>query len=70
MKRTLIAIGVAILASMMWIPVSYPRFGSFRDRATIFELTDAHIEWAPMILQTTFVAVAAAVIVDLFKRKK
>jgi hypothetical protein len=68
MKRTLLAVGVAILASMMWIPAFIPRMG--HCRAWIFSIDrETTIYWSLMILQTVLVAVVAAVIVNLFRRK-
>jgi hypothetical protein len=60
MKRTLLAVGVAVLASMMWIPEYVPYVG--RYRLPIFALNQYEIDWGQMILQTIFAAVAAAVI--------
>jgi hypothetical protein len=69
MKRTLLAVGVAILASMMWIPVHNPYSQSY-ERVIILELFGGYdVQWGPMILQTIFVAVVFAVIVNLFPHR-
>ena len=62
MKRTLIAVGVAILASMMWIPEYVPYQG--RHRVSILSL-QYDIEWPPLILQTIFIAVLFALVVNI-----
>jgi hypothetical protein len=76
MKRTLLAVGVAVLISMMLIPRAYcyPWFGHWILRC------DAPTEWLPFFmespnerpihwpmfeLQTVFAAVLAAVIVNI-----
>jgi hypothetical protein len=69
MRRTLIAVGVAILASLMWIPTYDTGFyGTYRHRESIFSIHH-QINMSQMILQTVFIAVAAAVIVNLFRRE-
>lgn len=69
MKRTLLAVGVAILASMMWIPVHNP-YSQRYERVIILELFGGYdVQWGQMILQTIFVAVAFAMIVNLFPHR-
>jgi hypothetical protein len=73
MKRTLLAIGVAVIASLMWVP-----FGQYyaddTERVTahapFFAQAEGGILYKPLFLQTLFAAVLAAIIVNLFRRKK
>jgi hypothetical protein len=75
MKRTLLAVGIALLASMMliprgengvqmWLPFFFDTSG-----ATRFGTDYWQIRWTPFILQTVFIAIAVAVIVNLFPRR-
>ncbi len=74
MKRTLRAVGVAVLVSMMLVPV-----GDFEVRMWLPFFYDTGwlrqdtggwgIHWSPFILQTVFAAVAATVIANLFPRR-
>ena len=82
MKRTLLAVGVAVLMSLMFIP-----YGGTSDhstwndplgrmnrnyvsyRAPFWESQGFPILLSELIVQTAFVAVAAAVIVNLFPRR-
>jgi hypothetical protein len=68
MKRTLLAVGVAVLVSMMLTPRGpYRRIEMW---VPFFWDTDYwRILWTPFILQTVFAAVVAAVIVNLFPRR-
>ena len=74
MKRTLLAVGVAVLASLMWIPgysvdLYNPLFPS-HYRVPIFALGGAfNIDMKATVLQTIFAAVAAAIVVNLLPRK-
>ena len=67
MKRTLLAVGIAVLISTLCIPCSgiatygVPFFNDYCD--------DDRIIWARFVLQTMFAAIAAAVIVNLFPRR-
>jgi uncharacterized protein (DUF2062 family) len=81
MKRTLLAVGVAVLISMMFVPsVRYvvgTSWDGHREMGIVpgnvrpfFSLADCRVLWGPFALQTAFAAVAAAVIVNLFQRKK
>jgi hypothetical protein len=65
MKRTLLAIGVAVLASMMLVPM---KWGTATIMCPFFFLLDCpcRVLWTPFALQTAFATVAAAVIVNLF----
>jgi hypothetical protein len=70
-KRTLLAVSVAVLLSLMWIPTLTGYTGS--DRITgsgqpFFALT-GYIQWDKFVLQTIFAAIVAAVIVNLFPRR-
>ena len=78
MKRTLLAVGVAVLISMMLVPVERTQFSFFINRdytekimRPFFLLTNCRcrVQWTPFTLQTAFAAVAAAVIVNLFPRR-
>jgi hypothetical protein len=74
MKRTLLAVGVATLISMMLIPR-----GNYKPQMWLPFFYDTHwlpgwayywrILWTPFILQTVFAVIAAAVIVNLFPRR-
>ena len=79
MKRTLLAVGVAVLISMMLVPehdIHYFGVGSvqgmsdvMRHRPFFWTDPDCHVAWDYFALQTIFAATAAAVIVNLFPRK-
>jgi len=76
MKRTLLAIGIAILASMMAVPIGFwwsddrgNRGYNIKMLAPFF-FDPAEILWRPFILQTVFAAVLFAVIVNLLPRRK
>jgi hypothetical protein len=64
MKRTLLAIGVAVLISMLCVPCF---FGCDTYCVPFFHVS-AHIS-QKFLLQTIFLAVAAAVIVNVFPRR-
>ena len=68
MKRTLLAVGIAVLASLMWIPEYTPYVG--RYRVSILSPNQHDIDWSQLILQTIFAAVVAAIIVNLLPRRK
>ena len=67
MKRTLLAVGAAVLASLLWIPEYTPYVG--RYRVPIIALNQYDVDWSQLVLQTIFATVAAAVIINLFPRK-
>jgi len=69
MKRTLLAIGVAVLVSMMLVPMGW---GSDTIICPFFFLfaCPCHVLWTPFALQTAFAAIAAAVIANLLPRRK
>jgi hypothetical protein len=76
MKRTLLAVGIAVLLSLMFVPSNEWGFYGWRgpqpfwiglEDMTPFEL---RVMWQKLILQTVFAGVAAAVIVNLFPRRK
>jgi hypothetical protein len=76
MKRTLLAVGIAVLVSMMFIPCDEWGFYGWRgpqpfwiaiDRMTY--LNEWRLMWPKFILQTVFVAVLFAVIVNLLPRR-
>jgi hypothetical protein len=80
MKRTLLAVGVAVLASMMLVPfdreqlvsLSAPTLYTVTIMRPFFFLIDCHscsVHWTLFALQTAFAAVAAAVIVNLFPHR-
>lgn len=66
MKRTLLAVGVAVLVSLMFVPRGY-YFGSGGPPRVPFFFIDTSgvIYWGPFALQTIFLSVLAAVIVNL-----
>jgi hypothetical protein len=76
MKRTLLAIGIAVLISMMLMPrvvyyngvqIWLPFFVDTAWLPANWHVGD--IQWTQFILQTVFVAVAAAVIVNLLPHR-
>jgi hypothetical protein len=76
MKRTLLAVGVAVMISMMLVPIGASIYiGNIGGRllwlshVPFFFHGDWAIEWNDFFLQTLFLAVLAAVIVNLFRRK-
>jgi hypothetical protein len=75
MKRTLLAIGIPVLVSMMLVPHGADYYGGgyhIQRWKPFFVDVGPHrvVLWTPFILQTIFAAVAAAVIVNLWPRKK
>jgi hypothetical protein len=64
MKRTLLAVGVAVLVSMLYMPAHFGRQEPFYEIGGVL--------WESFILQTVFVAIAAAVAVNIrwWPRKK
>jgi hypothetical protein len=76
MKRTLLAVGVAVLVSMMFVPCDQWGFWGWQGPQPFWiasEKSGYLLEWlyvsSKLILQTIFLAVAAAVIVNLFPRR-
>jgi uncharacterized protein (DUF983 family) len=69
MKRTLLAVGVIVLASMMFMPVQWD---SDRTLLPFFFLVacPCRVLWTPFALQTVFAAIAAAVIVNLLPYRR
>jgi hypothetical protein len=63
MRRTLLAIGIAVLASMMLVPRG-PGMEMY-DRLPFFVSSNYAVVWPAFILQTIFVSVGAAVLVNL-----
>jgi hypothetical protein len=63
MRRTLLALGIAVLASMMLVP----RGASMEmyERLPFFVSSSYAVAWPAFILQTIFVCVGAAVLVNL-----
>jgi cellobiose-specific phosphotransferase system component IIC len=63
MRRTLLAIGIAVLVSMMLVP----RGASMEmyERLPFFVSSSYAVAWPAFILQTIFVFVGAAVLVNL-----
>jgi len=57
MKRTLLAVGVAVLASLMYIPENH----GVHCHVPIIFPDHYGAEWGQLILQTIFLAVLAAV---------
>jgi hypothetical protein len=67
MKRTLLAVGIAVLVSMMFVPHD-SAIGIWRG--PFFLASIDIIRWDLFVLQTIYVAVLFAVIVNLWPRKK
>ena len=63
MRRTLLAIGISGLASMMLVPRG-PGIEMY-DRLPFFVSSSYAVVWPAFILQTIFVSVGAAVLVNL-----
>ena len=63
MRRTLLAIGIAVLVSMMLVP----RGASMEmyERLPFFVSSSYAVAWPAFVLQTIFVSVGAAVLVNL-----
>jgi len=63
MRRTLLALGIAVLVSMMLVP----RGASMEmyERLPFFVSSSYTVAWPAFILQTIFVSVGAAVLVNL-----
>jgi hypothetical protein len=78
MKRTLLAVGIAVLVSMMLIPRHrywywlWPPQNPVQMHAPFFMYWDAccPVDVTAFILQTVFAAVLLAVIVNLLPRRK
>jgi hypothetical protein len=62
MRRTLLAVGFAVLASLLHVPEGYPD-GTIHHWRPFWE--GGHILVTPLILQTVFAAVALALVVDI-----
>ena len=69
MKRTLLAIGIAVLISMLCVPVTLGPLPTTYFMPFFAASCCDEMERAKFVLQTTFLAVLAAVIVNLFRRK-
>jgi hypothetical protein len=76
MKRTLLAVGVAVLVSLMFVPINY--FGgscmlcvSYGGGvfAPFFSAWEYRIAWGHFTRQTLFLSVLGAVLVNLLPRK-
>jgi hypothetical protein len=63
MRRTLLAIGISVLVSMMLVPHG-PGMDMY-DRLPFFASSSYAVVWPAFILQTIFVSVGAAVLVNL-----
>jgi hypothetical protein len=63
MRRTLLALGIAVLVSMMLVP----RGASMEmyERFPFFVSSSYPVAWPAFILQTIFICVGAAVLVNL-----
>jgi len=63
MRRTLLAIGIAVLVSMMLVPRGAEM--EMYERLPFFVSSSYPDAWPAFILQTIFVCVGAAVLVNL-----
>jgi hypothetical protein len=63
MRRTLLAIGIAVLVSMMLVPRGAGM--EMYERLPFFVSSSYAGAWPALILQTIFVSVGAAVLVNL-----
>jgi len=63
MRRTLLAIGISVLASMMLVPRGAGM--EMYERRPFFVSSSYAVAWPALILQTIFVSVGAAVLVNL-----
>ena len=70
-KRTLLAVGFAVLASLLFVPYGGIHHGVVfnRGRSAFWDVPYDLIALTPFILQTVFAATAAAVIVNLLPRR-
>ena len=68
MRRTLLAIGIAVLASMMLVPRGAGM--EMYARLPFFVSSSYAVAWPAFILQTLFVCVGAAVLVNLWDPPK
>jgi hypothetical protein len=68
MRRTLLALGIAVLVSMMLVP----RGASMEmyERLPFFVSSSYSVAWPALILQTIFICVGAAVLVNLRRPPK
>jgi len=62
-RRTLLAIGIAVLASMMLVPRGTSM--EMYERLPFFVSSSYAVAWPAFILQKIFVCVGAAVLVNL-----
>jgi hypothetical protein len=68
MRRTLLAIGISVLLSMMLVPRGADM--EMFERLPFFMSSSYAVAWPAFILQTTFVCVGAAVLVNLRGSRK
>jgi hypothetical protein len=71
MKRTLLAVGVAVLASLLFVPHGGMHHGVIfnRGRGAFWNIPYDRIAVTPLILQTVFAVIVATIIVNLFPRR-
>ena len=75
MSRTLLAVGIAVLVSMMLVPRSRFEYGVYYAPSEWlpFFLGSPHvgqlIHWGHFALQTLFAAILLAVLVNIFPRR-
>jgi hypothetical protein len=67
MRKTLLAVGFAVLASLMFVPHGSTSHGMvhYARRAAFFIETGRPVLFVPFLLQTAFAAVATAIIVNI-----
>ena len=76
MKRTLLAVGIAVLVSMMFVPCDRYGFYFWRGPQPFWICIDGltpyqwQVMWPKLVLQTVFLAVLFAIIVNLLPRRK
>lgn len=63
MRRTLLALGIAVLVSMMLVPRGAEM--EMYERLPFFMSSSYAVAWPALILQTLFISIGAAVLVNL-----
>src|SRR5947207_11385939 len=71
MRRTLLAVGFAVLVSLMFVPHGRTSRGmvNYETRAPFFVETGRPVLFVPFLLQTAFAGVVAAMVVNINWRR-